>query len=540
MARIDERAFRSYIDGQDRMTAQEYMRDRNILREAINDLEDKYEGVGAIGLEEVNDNINNLNEDLAATNDVILQINEVVTEKPNKDQVQMHKLTSDTGERIQITTDTVDLLTLPPGFYETTGNKLSHAPWTDGGYVEVDIQVFQTRRQVTLNYSYSKKFFIGNFHTNGEFKGWKEIAVNDKIGAHVENLMYAMYEKVAALQTAKTVSLGFITDTHYIRNNPGTYGEVGLQHVNNIVDFSRTGLLDLLIHGGDLINGKTAPNVYKRELAEMVKAINAAECPKMICKGNHDYGVWHNANITNPKLSNVLSPLDWYKRFTKPFQKDFVIDSSNPTGSYFYKDFDQAKLRVIVLNTADTAYLANADGTPKYLDVNHHAMSGAQMSWLATKALDFSGKTDAANWNVITFSHVTPRGSDNSSKVVCSQVFAGIINAFKNGTSYVSSNSTGDYPYNVNVNFAGRAGRHIAHIGGHYHIDQNYVSDNIRYITVLLSAPVSNTSGEGDSRPRDMYTETEDSWCVFTIDTDARKLYLSRFGQGDDNLIIDY
>ena len=94
MARIDERAFRSYIDGQDRMTAQEYMRDRNILREAINDLEDKYEGVGAIGLEEVNDNINNLNEDLAATNDVILQINEVVTEKPNKDQVQMHKLTS--------------------------------------------------------------------------------------------------------------------------------------------------------------------------------------------------------------------------------------------------------------------------------------------------------------------------------------------------------------------------------------------------------------------------------------------------------------
>ena len=40
-AKIDERAFRSYVDGQDRMTAQEYMRDREILRKAVNDLEDR-------------------------------------------------------------------------------------------------------------------------------------------------------------------------------------------------------------------------------------------------------------------------------------------------------------------------------------------------------------------------------------------------------------------------------------------------------------------------------------------------------------------
>ncbi|MGM9949780.1 MAG: glycosyl hydrolase family 28-related protein [Ruminococcus sp.] len=42
MAYIDDRAFKIYIDGQDRMTAEEYMRDREVLRQAINDLEDKY------------------------------------------------------------------------------------------------------------------------------------------------------------------------------------------------------------------------------------------------------------------------------------------------------------------------------------------------------------------------------------------------------------------------------------------------------------------------------------------------------------------
>ena len=40
-AKIDERAFRSYTDGQDRMTAAEYMRDREVVRQAVNDLEDK-------------------------------------------------------------------------------------------------------------------------------------------------------------------------------------------------------------------------------------------------------------------------------------------------------------------------------------------------------------------------------------------------------------------------------------------------------------------------------------------------------------------
>ena len=40
-AKIDEGAFRQYRDGQDRMTAEEYMREREVLRLAINDLEER-------------------------------------------------------------------------------------------------------------------------------------------------------------------------------------------------------------------------------------------------------------------------------------------------------------------------------------------------------------------------------------------------------------------------------------------------------------------------------------------------------------------
>ena len=43
MARIENTVFKDYVDGRDRMTAQEYMRDREVFRQSINDLEDKYE-----------------------------------------------------------------------------------------------------------------------------------------------------------------------------------------------------------------------------------------------------------------------------------------------------------------------------------------------------------------------------------------------------------------------------------------------------------------------------------------------------------------
>lgn len=56
MARIDERTFKQYTDGRDRMTAVDYQRDREIFRMGINDLEDKYEVVEGIQTQYTNVN----------------------------------------------------------------------------------------------------------------------------------------------------------------------------------------------------------------------------------------------------------------------------------------------------------------------------------------------------------------------------------------------------------------------------------------------------------------------------------------------------
>ncbi|GAF22374.1 hypothetical protein JCM19047_2119 [Bacillus sp. JCM 19047] len=95
----------------------------------------------------------------------------------------MYKLTEDNGNRKYLTNSGIDIFTLAAGFYESTGDKLVNTPWKDGGFVTID--VFQntsgsgTRKQFILNYSYMKRIFVGNLHTNGSFRGWVELKHNE-------------------------------------------------------------------------------------------------------------------------------------------------------------------------------------------------------------------------------------------------------------------------------------------------------------------------------------------------------------------------
>lgn len=99
MAKIDEGTFREYTDGQDRLTAQEYMRDREVLRQAINDNEDKYEIVNDVQtrFDEVNQTIETVNQTLETVKDTLS-----VTEQPKESmpalKIAQFGVTNDTKE----------------------------------------------------------------------------------------------------------------------------------------------------------------------------------------------------------------------------------------------------------------------------------------------------------------------------------------------------------------------------------------------------------------------------------------------------------
>lgn len=87
MAVIDENAFKQYEDGKDRMTAQEYSRDRETLRLAINDIEERLASVGI-------ENLRTLANDIGAINENIGSLALELEGKLNSTQVLLDELKS--------------------------------------------------------------------------------------------------------------------------------------------------------------------------------------------------------------------------------------------------------------------------------------------------------------------------------------------------------------------------------------------------------------------------------------------------------------
>ena len=69
-----------------------------------------------------------------------------------------------------------------------------------------------------------------------------------------------------------------------------------------------------------------------------------------------------------------------------------VFDDDNPFGGYYYKDYNMAKIRVIVLNTTDT-YFRGTEGEP-IISPFTQLVQQKQLDWLSTRALNFSDKNN--------------------------------------------------------------------------------------------------------------------------------------------------
>ncbi len=458
----------------------------------------------------------------------IQELGSQLDKKAKKTEVQMYKLTKDdNGERIYLT-ESFDLLELEPGYYESSVEPIN-APRNTSAFIEIDVMKNTSgsgiRKQIIVNYNYDKRVFIGNIH-NGSFRGWEELSFKSSTQGFYEETKNNLYNTLVSRTNKYSKSFVFITDTHYIRNAYGKYGLNGLEHIKNAIDFTNEGIVDLFIHGGDIINGKTAPSTYKQELKECVDEMKKSNYPVAICKGNHDYGLWYNDNATTQSTGNILTQDQWYARMVKPFASNFEHDVNNRTGGYYYKDFKDVKLRVIFLNTAD---IVIKDG----VNVNTHAIGKKQMEWLANEALKFS----ESGWKVITFSHISFFSSDIKSSTINGYYVSKLLKAMNEGTSYNLTGTTEDYEFSLNGSFTNKA-KHLCNIAGHYHRYEYFVNDDgIKFINLLHSACADKESGlTEDESVRELGTVTEDSWNVISLNLYNDKVYIDKFGSGYSNV----
>lgn len=214
-------------------------------------------------------------------------------------------------------------------------------------------------------------------------------------------------------------------------------------------------------------------------------------------------------------------------------------------GTYTYKDFDKKKIRVIVLNTADTKGLTISYST------GAERISGEQLQWFA-ETLDMSSKPDAKDWGIIIFSHHPLDWGNILPAANCLQAYltGSSFSATHNGTS-------------VHYNFSGKnSATVIAQFHGHVHgFKVDYIHHNLEGTMSLTSVnriAIPNAcfarnneygeNGREDSNgiefgEADSYEKVDDStgkntaFCAISIDLKKKIIYADCFGSGYDRIV---
>ena len=463
---------------------------------------------------------------------------------------QKYKLTNDDGTINYITTDNLNMLDLEPGNYACIASRFINPPIPgDTGYIDISVRKNtnnkgeNVRKIYIVHYVYAGNTFIGYVHHEHNYIHWEEITEKPlPIQEFLKTEINRTLIRTRSYLTDTSKNIGFITDTHYVKDARGKNSARGLEHIKNCVSICGDGAADLIVHGGDILNGSYSSNYsLQAQFLDVNHAMLNSHVPIFPCKGNHDNGLTWSITSGDTDFEKVfITNKEWHDLITDRFVRKFgfVGDSNNPHHNYGYYDFDDVKLRCIMLDTEDLEKKHVTDANGKIsLDEEDGSMvfrvGPKQLNWLANNALNFENKNDKNGWSVMLFSHVTIYSpyTENATRITNGKHVHQILKAFKEHTAYACSVEGKD----ITCDFIGKNHKVIAGIAGHYHADLVLVKDGILYVTCKQSRCDYNVYNDptNDETYRALGDpEHEDSWSIFTVDPANRQVVLTRFGSG--------
>ncbi|HAT4366311.1 TPA: hypothetical protein I9135_000780 [Clostridium perfringens] len=300
-------------------------------------------------------------------------------------------------------------------------------------------------------------------------------------------------------------SIPFVTDVH----NAETTTYKWLNSIKVIEEVNRRKNINYVLTGGDYINN----HENKEEVIKRLKNFKDRfedRSNLFITLGNHD----DNSNYKD--FSKVITHEEMKKLMFSDMQ-----DVTFGNGLYYYKDFHNYKIRLIVLNSED---IPEYDIGMKYKGQWDYAFSNEQLNWVAHTALN-------TDYKIIFCSH-TPlieniEGFDLA--IRNSEAMLGIMKAYTTGTSCSSSNNTGDFKYNISVTY-NKKGTIVCCLFGHVHADNIVYKDNIAHI----STTCSNCSYRYGSSHGENATGTVNEIALDFLTVRNDMGFLTRFGAGSD------
>lgn len=374
--------------------------------------------------------------------------------------------------------------------------------------------------------SWLEQFLQGNLTISGA----------NTVPAYVSEEAHRVAKVVQSLQNDHTFSFLALADMHYqAEGEYAAQSHASLLHASQAAEIIGSLVhLDFVAMLGDVGwgYGETIDGALEEK-----NGANALMGPALLgyqnfrAEGNHDKNT-SAVTLSSAQVYNTIG------RFNGDVER-----GETPVRNYCLKDLPQHKLRVIVVNTSD----------PNGLDGKGDGVSDEQLLWFAG-ALDLSEKENAAEWSILLLSHEPIDfdffGGDADDSYTKPEIQK-ILEAYAAGSSVTVCGSA--------VSYKGKnVAAVIGNIHGHLH---NYAVGNLGDSALMrVSAPNvvfyrNNEYGDPAPYPNEdfrarwgdggiKYEKTADSaedtaFCVFTVDTAAKKIYATHYGAGIDRE-VDY
>ncbi|MDT3394506.1 MAG: metallophosphoesterase, partial [Bacillota bacterium] len=274
---------------------------------------------------------------------------------------------------------------------------------------------------------------VDNIEKTFDYQPQVELAENVDLSIKSSLLQY----KTDLNQSA--VKLLLIQDLHYSkRSNMGDdYDQAAprtLDHLKSMELIADD--LDGAIINGDSVHGNEPKRITKIRNKQIVTTAKGVigDTPLLMTVGNHDDNTVF-LKTTDERL-------------------DLAELESIYGKTYSYHDYEDKKLRVILLSGFENPEVYGDDGLTKYPRGAASVFTQEQLNWLANNALIVPD-----GYHVIIFNHSPLQGFFGNlpyptMSCVNHDVLINILMAFINGSTMMLSGGNTDFPINMNVDFS--------------------------------------------------------------------------------------
>lgn len=422
------------------------------------------------------------------------------------------------------TADTVKI-TVNEEYKETTGETIKEYAWTNTGHAFVPAD--NENRVIALENDVAKA--KEQTATLDKRVTSLEESTDESIPTYVLTEAERVADNILSVRTANSFVLAGASDLHTTGSD---ISSVSVLHAGQAMDaINDYTTIDLVALFGDIIVDRFTDTYkdgfkhVKRSFSEIYKAV-----PHIQLQGNHDE---LNTDTTEQAQQK-------YYAYIGANNVGVITDYENKYRNYGYRDFDNYKIRVIYVNTADVS-AADITGDTH--------MTAEQCEWLVNVAFDLSSKDDAAEWGIIVLSHHPLNWYGAATTCLLP-----LLDAFKGRASGTLSNG-------VAYDFTTAKAEMICHLHGHMH---NYRAETLGTTKILTmtvpnacyyrnneygthsaySEEVHTTYGDpiDDTQPwsvdnqyqynKTSNTEKDTAFCVFVIDRDSKRIYAYHYGAG--------